>query len=118
MQLRYHMYLRFHRYLRYHMYLRYYLQLYAMQFCCIFDVLAFLCTSNHNARKDTGVHLSKMLSNADHILTWKELEDGTALTRHAFETWMKETVAAGSRIEEVIGGIDGQLKARRRAASV
>ena len=73
-----------------------------------------LCPSEHYQRKDTHAIVAKLYSDADHVLTWKELPDGTALTRGIFESFMSQTVQAGSLAEETVGGIEGQLRARKK----
>ena len=66
------------------------------------------------SRKDTLSQGNKAWNDLDHVLTWKELPAGLALNRKNFEDFMKEIVISGEAAEDKVGGMNGQLQARRR----
>ena len=66
------------------------------------------------SRKDTLSQANKAWNDLDHVLTWKELPSGLTLNRKNFEDFMKEIVISGEAAEDNVGGINGQLQARRR----
>ena len=58
--------------------------------------------------------MNKYVSDLDHVLTWKELPNGTALTRYNFDEFLLNIAKSGEQFEERVGGIEGQLKARAK----
>ena len=61
--------------------------------------------------------MNKTYVDVDYCITWKELPDGDGLTRANFDEFMVQTVKMGQRAEETAGGIDGQLRARKKRAA-
>ena len=76
----------------------------------------FICcwSPKLTSRKDTLSQANKAWNDLDHVLTRKELPSGLPLNRKNFEDFMKESVIAGEAAEDNVGGINGQLQARRR----
>ena len=58
--------------------------------------------------------MNKYVSDLDHVLTWKELPHGTALTRDNFDEFLLNVAKSGEQFEERVGGIEGQLKAHAK----
>ena len=58
--------------------------------------------------------MNKYVSDLDHVLTWKELPNGTELTRYNFDEILFNVAKSGEQFEERVGGIEGQLKARAK----
>ena len=58
--------------------------------------------------------MNKYVSDLDHVLTWKELPNGTALTRYNFDEFLLNVAKSGEQFEERVGGSEGQLKARAK----
>ena len=69
------------------------------------------------SRKDILSQANKAWNDLDHVLTWKELPSGLPLNRKNFEDFMKEIVISGEADEDNVGGINGQLQARRRRSA-
>ena len=55
--------------------------------------------------------MNKYVSDLEHVLTWKELPNGTALTRYNSDEFLLNVAKSGEQFEERVGGIEGQLKA-------
>ena len=58
--------------------------------------------------------MNKYESDLDHVLTWEELPNGTALTRYNFDEFLLNVAKSGEQFEERVGGIEGLLKARAK----
>ena len=83
-------------------------------------VLHFVLYGSHintKQRKESLTNVNKFTSDLDHVLTWKELPDGTRLTGYNFDEFMLNIAKSGEQFEERVGGIEGQLRARAKRST-
>lgn len=63
-------------------------------------------------RKELAMSIMNEKRDVDHVLSWKELPDGSCLTGAKYDEFIQGSGNRAVKLEDQVAGIKGQLSAR------